>query len=66
MLAGLSVEVPPGAILSGLGAINNIKDAAEKYCQSIDVKQEIERLMEMESSLESAKELERDNDRRGR
>ncbi len=65
MVAGLSFEVPPAAILAGLASINSIKESAEKYCKSIDVQKEIGRLMEMERSLERSKELERANDRRG-
>ncbi len=66
MAAGLAVEALPVAILSGLAAMNDFKEAAERYCRSIDISREIEGLMKLDKSLDTAKELERDNDRRGR
>lgn len=63
--AGVAIQIPPLAILSIWFAVDNFKDAAKDYLESLDIKKQIEGLLEMERSLEKVHENQRLSDRRG-
>lgn len=54
MAAGLSIPYPIAALIEAYGAMEGFKSAADRYVKSIDVEKEVNRLLEIERSLEKA------------
>jgi TPR repeat protein len=59
MSAGLSVQAPPMAFFLGVAAISAIKDAAEKYCEALNVEKEVQSFIEHFQECEEARTRER-------
>ncbi len=62
--AGAAIYMHPIAVLSAWFAVDSFKDAAKDYLESIDIKKQVEGLLEMERSLERIHETQSLSDRR--
>ena len=59
-----SLPIFPVAIHNFIQACRDFRECADKYCESLDVRGEIERLMKMEQSLDKNREHEKLNELR--